>query len=88
MVGAPLTLAFERRGDEVRMTASVDERESLRQQGRRWMAYRVDGDTPSAGEPAGSPTTLRIALFAFLAGVVLAAGFALWQKRRGRTATG
>jgi D-alanyl-D-alanine-carboxypeptidase/D-alanyl-D-alanine-endopeptidase len=83
MVGAPFTLTFGRRGEDMQMVASVDEREPLRAQGQRWRAWRVD-----ASPPPLDGTPLRgiggwVALGGLLATVAAAAGLTFWQKRKG-----
>ena len=82
MVGAPYTLAFADGEEGMQMVASIDERESLRQQGQRWRAWRIgEAPSPEAGAGIAIPTTALLGLLAGLALVVVALSFRTRRRR-------
>lgn len=53
MVRAPLTVAFDRFGDDVEMTVTTDGRQPAGE-GRTWRSWRIDTETPSPQVAAGN----------------------------------
>ena len=82
MVGVPYTLSFHEQGDRMRFIASLDEREPPRQRGQRWVAWRVNEETPPLDEASAPSASFRIALMLLLAGVAVAVARSLWRRRR------